>query len=580
MKKTCSLISAVIALVIILSAIPFAAFASSAALGEARDGVYTFERYSFPSTRNGEAKITVAFRDGFFTESAYNYNHELAIASLVAALSSENEGPNGDSFVRAFLSGIGCENALTYTHKFGICRDKNDDCAFAFGIKSIPGSDDFLLTAIMRGVGYGTEWVSNLRMYDQAYKGYAAGFRRTAEVAYNSLNDYIDSLASYGVTRDNLKVWITGYSRGAAVANNLGQMVSADGEFDPENVFVYSFATPATVHESKKGDYKNIFSICSELDIVPRLPLAEWGYTRFGTTLYLPCASKSGGNYASLLAGMQREFDGIMESIGRGGEYHNLPYAEQEKAIDLFFAFMNEAISSPEQYKNDGWQDILTNLLYVYESSGDDEEIADLILDALVPNAELLPDVKSFFEKVKDRNLLENIAAATAITAKINIKKAKATTKRDAEILGALADMIKGYRVCLLTERLTGGQEKSTSYYYTLVTAIADIISEGTESPLLIQHWPETYLAWMKSAAPEKLFTTAPHKITPITRPQLIGDVNDDGDVNQADVTALNKYVLTPKKVTINKAVADVDGNGRINISDVLKLQAIVVITK
>ena len=54
--------------------------------------------------------------------------------------------------------------------------------------------------------------------------------------------------------------------------------------------------------------------------------------------------------------------------------------------------------------------------------------------------------------------------------------------------------------------------------------------------------------------------------------PQFIpGDVNDDGEVNIADVTTLIDYLLNNNNV-INLAAADVNGDNDVNIADVTAL--------
>ena len=50
------------------------------------------------------------------------------------------------------------------------------------------------------------------------------------------------------------------------------------------------------------------------------------------------------------------------------------------------------------------------------------------------------------------------------------------------------------------------------------------------------------------------------------------GDVNGDGKVNIADVTALINYLLTSDTTGINISAADCNQNGTVNISDVTSL--------
>ena len=56
------------------------------------------------------------------------------------------------------------------------------------------------------------------------------------------------------------------------------------------SIYCYTFATPEvttfdTAHDSL---YDNIFNIMNPSDMVPRLPLASWGYERYGHDLWLP----------------------------------------------------------------------------------------------------------------------------------------------------------------------------------------------------------------------------------------------------------------------------------------------------
>ena len=50
------------------------------------------------------------------------------------------------------------------------------------------------------------------------------------------------------------------------------------------------------------------------------------------------------------------------------------------------------------------------------------------------------------------------------------------------------------------------------------------------------------------------------------------GDVNMDGDVNIADVTALIDYLLNTDGVAIDLAAANVNGDAEVNIADVTTL--------
>lgn len=85
---------------------------------------------------------------------------------------------------------------------------------------------------------------------------------------------------------DNPIILVCGHSRGAACANLLGVLLSS--AYPAENVFAYTFATPATVRGDFDWDaYKNIFNFLNPCDLVPLLPLSQWGYKRAGTDYVL-----------------------------------------------------------------------------------------------------------------------------------------------------------------------------------------------------------------------------------------------------------------------------------------------------
>ena len=48
--------------------------------------------------------------------------------------------------------------------------------------------------------------------------------------------------------------------------------------------FGYTFASPNTTTAKNAATYKNIFNIVNKDDIIPYLPLKEWGFTNYGVT--------------------------------------------------------------------------------------------------------------------------------------------------------------------------------------------------------------------------------------------------------------------------------------------------------
>ncbi len=158
----------------------------------------------------------------------------------------------------------------------------------------------------VRGTGEG-EWPLNMELmpsgdYDCAY----------AENFYLAARDVMDTQADYLNALEKPVFLVTGHSRGAAIANLLGAMLS--DRFGPENVYAYTFASPRTV----RGDipaYDNIFNIVNPGDIVTYLPFPQWGFVRYGRDLILPTDTASETDREAVLAAYKARLDKLGEDI-------------------------------------------------------------------------------------------------------------------------------------------------------------------------------------------------------------------------------------------------------------------------
>ena len=72
---------------------------------------------------------------------------------------------------------------------------------------------------------------------------------------------------------------ITGHSRGGGIANLLGAYYEKDPNFTS---FTYTFAGASSTTDSNAENYKTIFNIVNEDDIIPYLPLSTWGFKKYG----------------------------------------------------------------------------------------------------------------------------------------------------------------------------------------------------------------------------------------------------------------------------------------------------------
>ena len=140
------------------------------------------------------------------------------------------------------------------------------------------------MTVVVRGGGYGAEWASN---FNVGNSGNHIGFQTPANEIYQSLVKYLASIKD--TSEGEFKLWITGFSRGAAIANLTAHMINANQLVKPENVYAYTFATPKGYYGSSNSSVdNNIFNIISSNDLIPKLACKQWGFSTYGQNVILP----------------------------------------------------------------------------------------------------------------------------------------------------------------------------------------------------------------------------------------------------------------------------------------------------
>lgn len=102
------------------------------------------------------------------------------------------------------------------------------------------------------------------------------------DIATNRILKYVHCYVDKYVDENTVSYWITGHSRGAAIANLLSAYLIDDGN----EVFSYTFASPNTTTNPQWNDarYNSIFNIVNDDDFVPQLPMEDWDFNRYGIT--------------------------------------------------------------------------------------------------------------------------------------------------------------------------------------------------------------------------------------------------------------------------------------------------------
>ena len=251
------------------------------------DGSFTVTALFDINTTNTLGRWEFTYSDNYFRQSASVYNHDLARLSLGMAVSAFR--PNLDPEAK--------ENPADHLQRFlegclfsGLRTDDYDKNPSLYTVSTVmrhkyitDDEGEFVLIAVgVCGGGYTNEWTSNFTCGDGLDH---LGFSSAADEVFDRLFGYI---ASENLARERLKIWVAGFSRAAAVSNMFAARLVDTQFFDSDNVYAYTFATPRTTKDPAAGNYPNIYNICGKMDPVTQVAFADWGYDRYGITLYTP----------------------------------------------------------------------------------------------------------------------------------------------------------------------------------------------------------------------------------------------------------------------------------------------------
>ena len=223
------------------------------------------------------SKIKDEIQDDSFLD-ATKFDGDIALLSLVVASNTGKEKKIRGLFSELELDNIVCnDNYDTSTA---------DSISYCMGHYNEAGYD--LIVVAVRGIDYDLEWASNFKI---GKSGDHQGFTEAATKVYDGLTSYINS--NYKSSYDNGKVvlWLTGFSRAAAVANVLSYLVLADPvkklNVTEKSVFAYTFNTPRGLTAEHATAFPNVFNILTSADLVPYVAPEQYGMYRCGRDINL-----------------------------------------------------------------------------------------------------------------------------------------------------------------------------------------------------------------------------------------------------------------------------------------------------
>ncbi len=321
MKK---LLSVVLVLAMVLALMPFAVLAEDTEY-ETVTGTIMFNAGHDDSETDHPCPFT--YSDGYFTDTAYNYRQDLATVTMAMCLASGNVADperftEGPANLIDFFDQIGFED-FEANEDFVTRPGRN---TFGVGIANkeiVVDGEKYTVIAIgLRGCGYYAEWAGDLNV---GLSGDHEGFAICRDTALAFLKEY---LAKHTEIEGKIKIWCTGYSRGAAGANMLGGAIDdmiVGGEplaknvsLSLDDVYIYTFEAPMGAHISKINSnvYNNIHNVVNYNDLVVKVVPESLDIGRYGVDHYMPC-SDFDANYDELKSNMLEVFS----TFENAGEY-------------------------------------------------------------------------------------------------------------------------------------------------------------------------------------------------------------------------------------------------------------------
>ena len=270
----------------------------------------------------------------FFNDNTV-YNKDLSIASsLFAAAAYHTQSLSikdttakdttaGESITQV-LDYFGFNNTQAISLEERGYSDHLSEVGLGYRTVSYNGETKNIIAVVVRGTnGTIAEWSSNFDIgnknkFDSEPDWLNVNNHKGFDIAANRIMKIISEyVVDNALDTRNCVYWITGHSRGAAIANLIGYYYHAS----MKTVFTYTYASPNTTMESFVS-YGTIFNIVNTDDFVPYLPMTAWGYKRFGRTVSVSIAQ----NYEKEWESLTGKFDYNPDTFGMQNTVSELGY--------------------------------------------------------------------------------------------------------------------------------------------------------------------------------------------------------------------------------------------------------------
>lgn len=229
-------------------------------------------KMSLPSSLGGEEYYDYSFpyKYSFFDSDTTTFNKELSLLSLGYSVSNL-----GKEKMDEFIQKMQFDNVYYSSNYDG--KTSMNSINYVIAHKEINNSN--IIAISVKGFGYGNEWAGNFYVGDGIEEKNHLGFSIASNSLIEGIKEYINK-HQY----ENMKIWITGYSRAGAVVNMSTTRIIENNEIniDEKDFYIYTFEAPRGLSESNAKDYQIIHNVINSSDMITRLLPSEYGLYRSG----------------------------------------------------------------------------------------------------------------------------------------------------------------------------------------------------------------------------------------------------------------------------------------------------------
>lgn len=215
-------------------------------------------------------------------------------------------------------------------------QETNYSNGIAFGIAKSKIQDKDYVCLVIRGTS-AKEWYSNFQIGETQEH---AGFSAAADFVMKSVDTYLDEQKT---DKSNTIVFLTGHSRGAAVANLCAKRMTDSKEYTAVSAYTFACPNTTTALDAKDKQYACIYNIVNPEDFICCIPLASWGYTKYGTDITLP--QKGCDSYYDLYDNMEDRFFEVAQRKHTG-------YPDGDRDVERFIAVLEKISPTIKDYYN------------------------------------------------------------------------------------------------------------------------------------------------------------------------------------------------------------------------------------